>query len=103
MRGGATEAEPRRRTEPNRRVSDLHRAPGFSVQLALQQRSELMFSSPGSHSSPCSTRELPHTLVFRSLKQNRALVFRRFRMERLLQFEKSWTHATLSSVLVLRK
>lgn len=48
-----------------------------------------MLISPGSHSSPCSTREFPHTLMFLSLKQEVALERSRFTMERLLQLEKS--------------
>lgn len=73
-------------------VSDLHWAPSLSLHSAVQQRSELMCSSPGSHSSPCSTREFPHTLMFLSLKQDWAFDFRRFSIERLLQLENSWTH-----------
>lgn len=72
--------------------SDLHWAPGLSLHSGVQQWSELMCSSPGSHSSPCSTREFPHTLTFLCLKQVEALDLRRFTMERLLQLEKSWTH-----------
>ena len=68
----------------------------------MQQRSELMFRSPGSHSSPCSTREFPHTWTFLSLKHDSALDLRRFTMERLLQFEKTWTHETDSGTSSFR-
>lgn len=78
----------------------LHCAPSLSRQLLVQQLSEVMCSSPGSHSSPCSTREFPHTLTFLSRKQDGALERRRFTMDRLLQVEKSWTntrtHTTIS-------
>lgn len=47
-------------------------------------------SRPGSHSSPGSTREFPHTLMFRLRKQDGALDWRRFRMDRLLQLENNW-------------
>ncbi len=75
-------------------VSDLHWAPARRRQSVVQQRSELMCSSPGSHSSPCSTRELPHTLMFLCLKQDGAFDLRRITMERLLQLENIWTHRT---------
>lgn len=71
-------------------MSHLHWAPGLSLQSGVQQRSELMCSSPGSQSSPGSTREFPHTLTFRVLKQDGALDLSRFTMECLLQFEKNW-------------
>lgn len=68
----------------------LHLAVGRSLQSEVQQRSSLMCSSPGSHSSPCSTLLFPHTLLFLSLKHTGALFLRRFTMEILLQLEKSW-------------
>lgn len=76
--------------------SDLHSAPALSLHSGVQQRSEFRCSSPGSHSSPCSTREFPHTLMFLCLKQNGALDLSRLTMERLLQLEKSWTHRDAS-------
>lgn len=59
----------------------------------MQQLSSLRCSSPGSHSSPSSTLEFPHTLLFLSLKQVEALDLSRFAMEILLQFENIYREA----------
>lgn len=71
----------------------LHCTLGRSLQFDAQQRSLLRWSSPGSHSSPSSTREFPHTLLFLSLKQVEALALRLFAMECLLQLEKNYRKA----------
>jgi len=71
----------------------LHSKLGRSLQSDVQQRSLLRWSSPGSHSSPTSTREFPHTLLFLSLKQAGALRVRLFTMDLLLQFENNYSGA----------
>lgn len=45
----------------------------MNLHSAVQQGSSLRWSRPGSHSSPASTLELPHTLLFLSLKHTGAL------------------------------
>lgn len=52
----------------------LHWTPSFSVQLLLQQVSLFRYMMPGSHSSPSSTLEFPHTLLLRSWKHSWALL-----------------------------
>lgn len=79
--------QPRQRSEG--RLTHLHLALPRSLHSDVQQRSLLMCSSPGSHSSPSSTREFPHTLMFLSRKHTGALALRRFTMELLLQLENS--------------
>lgn len=71
----------------------LHSTLGRSLQSDVQQRSLLRWISPGSHSSPSSTREFPHTLLFLSLKQVEALAFRLFTIDFLLQFENNYRGA----------
>lgn len=71
----------------------LHSTLGRSLQSAVQQRSLLRWSSPGSHSSPSSTREFPHTLLFLSLKQMEALAFRLCNIDFLLQSENNYRGA----------
>lgn len=68
----------------------LHCTPFFSLQLAVQQGSSLRWRSPGSHSSPSSTRELPHKFLVRTLKHCGALTFRVRLTEALLQLENRW-------------
>lgn len=68
--------------------SYLHCAPNLNLQSEVQHGSSLRWSSPGSHSSPFSTLEFPHTLLFLSLKHTGALKRNVFPMEILLQLEK---------------
>lgn len=55
---------------PAARSPHLHCTPGLSVQSLLQQVSLLRYMMPGSHSSPSSTLEFPHTLLLRSWKHS---------------------------------
>lgn len=55
-------------------TSHLHWTPSFNVQLLLQQVSLFRYMMPGSHSSPSSTLEFPHTLLLRSWKHSWALL-----------------------------
>lgn len=65
----------------------LHLAPSFSLQSAEQQGSASWYKRPGSHSSPSSTLEFPHTLLLRSLKHSWALISMVLWMDFLLQLE----------------
>lgn len=65
----------------------LHLAPSFSLQSAEQQGSASWYKRPGSHSSPSSTLEFPHTLLLRSLKHSWALTSMVLWMDFLLQLE----------------
>lgn len=67
--------------------SYLHLAPSFSLQSAEQQGSASWYKRPGSHSSPSSTLEFPHTLLLRSLKHSWALISMVLWMDFLLQLE----------------
>ncbi len=69
-------------------MSYLHCAPCLNLQSNEQQRSSFRCRSPGSHSSPSSTLEFPHTLLFLSLKHTGALKLNVFPTEILLQLEK---------------
>lgn len=71
-------------------MSYLHCALRLNLQSDEQQGSSLMWRSPGSHSSPSSTLEFPHTLLFLSLKHTGALKRNVFPTEILLQLEKRW-------------
>lgn len=71
----------------HRELLYLHTAAGLSLQVDVQQLSSFRFSSPGSHSSPSSTLEFPHTLLFLSLKQVEALDISCFAIDSLLQVE----------------
>ncbi len=77
----------------------LHCTLGRSLQFGVQQWSLLRWSSPGSHSSPSSTREFPHTLLFLSLKQMGALAFRLIAMALLLQFENNYREAQKLNIM----
>lgn len=68
--------------------SYLHCTPGFSLHSYVQQESSLRWRRPGSHSSPSSTLELPHTLLFLSVKHSGALKRSVLPTELLLQEEK---------------
>lgn len=68
-------------------ISYLHCASRLNLQSDEQQRSSLRWRSPGSHSSPSSTLEFPHTLLFLSLKHIGALKRNVFPTEILLQLE----------------
>lgn len=68
----------------------LHLAPSFSLQSAEQQGSTRWYKRPGSHSSPSSTLEFPHTLLLRSLKHSWALTSMVLWMDFLLQLENIW-------------
>lgn len=68
----------------------LHLAPSFSLQSAEQQGSACWYKRPGSHSSPSSTLEFPHTLLLRSLKHSWALISMVLWMDFLLQLENIW-------------
>lgn len=67
----------------------LHCFEGRSLQSNVQQRSVWRWTRPGSHSSPSSTREFPHTLLFLSLKHEGPLCLRLFTIDILLQLENS--------------
>lgn len=68
--------------------SYLHCEPNLNLHSDEQHGSSLRWRSPGSHSSPFSTLEFPHTLLFLSLKHTGALKRNVFAMEILLQLEK---------------
>lgn len=71
-------------------TTHLHCLPFFSLQSAVQQGSSLRWRRPESHSSPSSTRELPHKLLVRTLKHCGALTLRVRLTEALLQLENRW-------------
>lgn len=74
----------------------LHCFLGFSLQSKVQQGSVWRYTSPGSQSSPSSTREFPHTLLFLSLKHDGPLSLSLFTMDILLQLENSCEQTQLS-------
>lgn len=69
-------------------MSYLHCDLCLNLQSDEQQGSSLRWSSPGSHCSPSSTLEFPHTLLFLSLKHTGALKRNVFPTDILLQLEK---------------